>query len=199
VTDKRTLILQTTRGLLNDYDYTQITISQIAKACGIGKGTVYEYFQSKEDLFIQVIVSYTEEQNRVLCQPLEAVSLAQAIYNIVLRLYDMFERNSAMPSLFLGILQQQGLPAEILNKVCHLLTPLCNSFISYIRRLCQKAVARGELRCLPDEFALSYISLGLASYIAMKHHSDLPKEQLAEKCTQMVLRQLPLAKEPSHA
>ena len=117
MTDKRTLILQTTRGLLNDYDYTQITISQIAKACGIGKGTVYEYFQSKEDLFIQVIVSYTEEQNRVLCQPLEAVSLAQAIYNIVLRLYDMFERNSAMPSLFLGILQQQGLPAEILNKV----------------------------------------------------------------------------------
>ena len=106
MTDKRTLILQTTRGLLNDYDYTQITISQIAKACGIGKGTVYEYFQSKEDLFIQVIVSYTEEQNRVLCQPLEAVSLAQAIYNIVLRLYDMFERNSAMPSLFLGILQQ---------------------------------------------------------------------------------------------
>ena len=47
---------------------------------------------------------------------LEAVSLAQAIYDIVLRLYDMFERNSAMPSLFLGILQQQGLPAEILNK-----------------------------------------------------------------------------------
>ena len=162
MTEKRTLILQTTRGLLNDYDYTQITISQIAKACGIGRGTVYEYFQSKEDLFIQVIVSYTEEQNQVLCQPLEAVSLAQAIYDIVLRLYDMFERNSAMPSLFLGILQQQGLPR------------------------------RQRQMCIRD-------SLGLASYIAMKHHSDLPKELLAEKCTQMVLRQLPLAKEPSHA
>ena len=69
-------------------------------------------FKARKILSIQVIVSYTEEQNRVLCQPLEAVSLAQAIYNIVLRLYDMFERNSAMPSLFLGILQQQGLPAE---------------------------------------------------------------------------------------
>ena len=103
--DKRTLILQTTRSLLNNHDYTQITISQIAKACGIGKGTVYEYFQSKEDLFIQVIVAYAEEQNQVLCQPLGAASLSQAIQDIALRLYDMFTDNSAMPSLFLGVLQ----------------------------------------------------------------------------------------------
>lgn len=197
--DKRTLILQTTRSLLNDHDYTQITISQIAKACGIGKGTVYEYFQSKEDLFIQVIVAYAKEQNQVLCQPLGAASLPQAIQDIALRLYDMFTDNSAMPSLFLGVLQQQGLPSEILEKVCHLLTPLCDSFISYMRTLCQNAVTSGELRCLPDEFALSYISLGLASYIAMKHHAEYPKELLAERCTQMVLRQLPLAEEAAHA
>lgn len=109
--DKRTLILQTTRSLLNNHDYTQITISQIAKACGIGKGTVYEYFQSKEDLFIQVIVAYAEEQNQVLCQPLGAASLSQAIQDIALRLYDMFTDNSAMPSLFLGVLQQQSMPS----------------------------------------------------------------------------------------
>lgn len=199
MTDKRTLILQTTRRLLNEQDYSQITISQIAKACGIGKGTVYEYFQSKEDLFIQVIVSYAEEQNQILCQPLQSASLPQAIYDIVLRLYDMFEHNSAMPSLFLGVLQQQGLPAEILGKVCHLLTPLCDSFIGCVRTLCRNAVSRGELSSLPDEFALSYISLGLASYIAMKHHSSYSKAQLAEKCTQMVLRQLPLTKESFHA
>lgn len=156
-------------------------------------------FRAKRIFFIQVIVAYAEEQNQVLCQPLGAASLSQAIQDIALRLYDMFTDNSAMPSLFLGVLQQQGLPSEILEKVCHLLTPLCDSFISYMRTLCQNAVTSGELRCLPDEFALSYISLGLASYIAMKHHAEYPKELLAERCTQMVLRQLPLAEEAAHA
>lgn len=197
--EKRSLILETTRRLLNNRDYTQLTISQIAQACGIGKGTVYEYFQSKEELFIQAIVSYAEQQNQALCQPQEEVPLAKAIEHLAQRLYDTFEHDSAMPSLFLGVLQQQGLPSEILQKVCHLMTPLCDSFISYVRTLCQNAVNRGELCYVPDEFALSYISLGLASFLAMKHHAEYDKDTLIRQCTQMVLKQLPLSQEESHA
>ncbi len=34
-----------------DKDFYQVTITEIADRAGVGKGTVYEYFSSKEDLF----------------------------------------------------------------------------------------------------------------------------------------------------
>jgi len=33
------------------------TMQRVADACGVGKGTLYEYFSSKEDLFIEVCLS----------------------------------------------------------------------------------------------------------------------------------------------
>ena len=39
----------------------QITISEIAKAAGIGKGTVYEYFSHKEDIVFEIITVVIEE------------------------------------------------------------------------------------------------------------------------------------------
>ena len=44
--DKRLRILQATQKLLTRQGYEHLTISRIAQECDIGKGTVYEYFDS---------------------------------------------------------------------------------------------------------------------------------------------------------
>jgi AcrR family transcriptional regulator len=44
--------------------YSSTTIAEVAKAAGIGKGTIYEYFRSKEDLFFATferLISDTEQ------------------------------------------------------------------------------------------------------------------------------------------
>ena len=38
--------------------YAATSVGQIAKAASIGKGTVYEYFQAKEDIFIAAIMEW---------------------------------------------------------------------------------------------------------------------------------------------
>jgi len=38
--------------------YAATTVGQIAKTASIGKGTVYEYFQAKEDIFIAAIMEW---------------------------------------------------------------------------------------------------------------------------------------------
>ena len=38
--------------------YAATSVGQIAKAASIGKGTVYQYFQSKEDIFIAAIMEW---------------------------------------------------------------------------------------------------------------------------------------------
>jgi len=48
---KREQILLAAMEMFLDKDYYHVTIVEIAELAGVGKGTVYEYFSSKEDLF----------------------------------------------------------------------------------------------------------------------------------------------------
>lgn len=50
------LILQTAKDIFSSKDYAQVTIEEIAVAAQVGTGTVYNYFKSKADLFISVIL-----------------------------------------------------------------------------------------------------------------------------------------------
>lgn len=49
--NKKEQILLAAVEMFLDRDYYQVTITDIAEQAGVGKGTVYEYFPSKEDLF----------------------------------------------------------------------------------------------------------------------------------------------------
>lgn len=53
--DKKDLILDTTEKLMSVMPDTEITINMIAKNAGIGKGSVYYYFQSKDEILDAVI------------------------------------------------------------------------------------------------------------------------------------------------
>jgi AcrR family transcriptional regulator len=48
-------------GLFDAGDYSSVTMSQIAAKAGLSKGTVYLYFKSKEELFLQLLVDELEE------------------------------------------------------------------------------------------------------------------------------------------
>jgi AcrR family transcriptional regulator len=59
--DKEILIFQVTWELFSEKGFYDIKISEIAKIAGIGKGTVYSYFTSKEEL-VQKMIMYTLEK-----------------------------------------------------------------------------------------------------------------------------------------
>lgn len=55
--DKKTAICEATFDLLQSgLNINELTIQQIATKASIGKGTVYEYFKSKEDILLETIV-----------------------------------------------------------------------------------------------------------------------------------------------
>ena len=63
--EKELLIFKAFKDILySDSDITKITVSEIAKKAGIGKGTVYEYFESKEEIIAKSLVyNFYEEVN----------------------------------------------------------------------------------------------------------------------------------------
>ncbi|MBM7562429.1 TetR/AcrR family transcriptional regulator [Fusibacter tunisiensis] len=53
--NKRHIILKAASTLFNQKGFHLASISEIAEEAGVGKGTVYEYFRSKDDLFLEVV------------------------------------------------------------------------------------------------------------------------------------------------
>ena len=52
--------------LFSDSDVAKITVSEIAKEAGIGKGTVYEYFKSKEEIIARSLVYTLYEEINIV-------------------------------------------------------------------------------------------------------------------------------------
>ncbi len=53
--DKKKIILKVSKDLFSRFGLVKTTVDEIAKLARIGKGTVYHYFKSKEDIFAEVI------------------------------------------------------------------------------------------------------------------------------------------------
>jgi AcrR family transcriptional regulator len=58
---KRALIIQAAAHVFADKGFSGTVMADIAVQAGIGKGTLYEYFESKEDLFFAVFEWFAKE------------------------------------------------------------------------------------------------------------------------------------------
>ncbi len=59
--ERREIILDKAGKLLMKKDFNSITVAEIAKEAGIAKGTVFLYFKTKEEIFLQLQTNYYAE------------------------------------------------------------------------------------------------------------------------------------------
>mgnify|MGYP000956909347 CR=1 FL=1 len=59
--DKRQAIMQTAEKLFKSRRIHEITLDEVAQKARVGKGTIYLYFENKDDLFFQVATSGFDE------------------------------------------------------------------------------------------------------------------------------------------
>ena len=57
---RRREIAEAALEVLAEKGFVEASISQVAQAAGIGKGTVYEYFDTKDELIFAALVAWTE-------------------------------------------------------------------------------------------------------------------------------------------
>jgi len=61
--EKRKAIALACKDILLKKGIKNITVSELAEAAGIGKGTIYEYFNNKEDIVFEIVNTLIEEYN----------------------------------------------------------------------------------------------------------------------------------------
>ena len=72
--EKKANILEASIKIFAKKGVTKTKMSDIAKAADIGKGTIYEYFRSKDDIFLASLHFFLENVDRIISQRLYRIS-----------------------------------------------------------------------------------------------------------------------------
>lgn len=79
------------------YGYKATSVDQIARAAGVGKGTIYTFFVNKEDLFQAIVLSTIEEMkveaNRVL---VSGASPAENAHHALMKMLEFRETHQLL-------------------------------------------------------------------------------------------------------
>ena len=158
---KRTDIACSCKEILLEYGIKNLTISQIAKTAGVGKGTVYEYFENKEDIVFEIITSFIAEHEIKLHEIISLdMNTKDKIFHFFYLLHEHEDSNKQLNIYreFLAISMTNGTKEMIdFNIVCR------EKFTSILNQIIKDGIDKNELRAEAQELisALVTFELGL--------------------------------------
>jgi len=71
--EKRREIALKCSDLIHEVGMKKLTVAEVAKTADIGKGTIYEYFENKDDIIFEIINIHIEKHNKDLVESIKKV------------------------------------------------------------------------------------------------------------------------------
>jgi AcrR family transcriptional regulator len=131
--------------LLLEKGIKNLTITEIAKSAGIGKGTVYDYFTNKEEIVFEIIRNFIKEHHQnLLSQSDKQTSTKQKI----LYLFDFFLSEHKPYEKHLDVYREY-LSVTLSTKSCPMLefNRECSSFIrNILKDIIDEGIEKGEIK-----------------------------------------------------
>ena len=139
-------LVEEARKQVMEQGYAAVTIRSVAKACGVGVGTVYNYFPSKDDLLARFMLSAWKDCVAIM----EAVSTCSDQPRQVLRC--MYDQLTAFAAGHRSILQDESASASF-----------SGSFSRYHGMLRQQ-LAMPIRKFTADEFTAAFVAEALLTW-----------------------------------
>lgn len=141
---KRREIALACSGLIFELGIRNLTVAQVAKTAGIGKGTVYEYFENKDDIIFEIINSHIEAYHEEF---LKAVKNIETTREKVL-LFFKFVTDDSEENMkhFNGYRDYLSVVLSGDNEPMRVFNTNCNTFFTtQLRMIFQEGIDSGEL------------------------------------------------------
>lgn len=158
VEDKRESILNAATDIFSKYGYYGAKMEDIAKKADIGKGTIYEYFNSKESLFYEIIKHGIKEYEKGLNVALNTIG------NLEEKLYVLCKFHGEYVNRYIGITQIIMMEKEVLSK--ELMKDIVDGkskLFNMMKNSVEEAISSGELRKGLDPQLVTTIIIGSIS------------------------------------
>ncbi len=122
--------------------FDQANINVIAEQAGIGKGTIYLYFESKRDLFLSMLRSIAQEQMAIIREALAAEgTIRQRLERLFRAFARLAEEESDSFNVYMSALY--GVNRAFKTEA----TKLLRDYVAVIALMLEQSQARGEIRC----------------------------------------------------
>lgn len=193
---KKEVIYAKALSMLNDHaDYESITLYEVAKKCGIGKSTIYEYFKSKDELIFNSVIYYLNHTIRFFSTDFKITTFKTSIRTFVKVLIITMKANYwlVMPWTFLYNYapyfseEDSSTITDVLYKYREIIMNLFNL-------ICKKGEEEG-LIATTDDMSIQFAFNGLVESLAEEVDStfDLSTEEakvLVEDMCSCIVKQL---------
>ena len=81
-------LLQSARQLFQEQSWDRVTIAEVARHAGIGKGTVYKHFSSKEALYARLVLDCSRQHLSELRETANQAPPREAIRHVIRRAFE---------------------------------------------------------------------------------------------------------------
>jgi len=94
-------ILDAASRLFHEQPWDRLTIAEVAAHAGIGKGTLYKHFPSKEALYARLVVEFSQKNLDSLIQQAANAPRAQRLRTVIRRAFDVLLADQVMAQLWM--------------------------------------------------------------------------------------------------
>lgn len=175
--DRKKLIVDAATKSFSLFGYKATTMDQVSKLANVGKGTIYNFFKNKEELFDEIIGSLIKEMKEAAEEVIEPEnSFYENVHAALFRILEFRKEHQLTIKLFQEE-QEMGTPAVI-----EVRKRLEAAVISYIKVKITEAVDKGEIRrCDPEITAFIMLQLYVSLIFDWEHqHVPLDKDEIAK-------------------
>ena len=121
-----------------------ITVEQVAKNAGIGKGTIYEYFSSKEDIIFEMINLHIEDYHKEFIQLIQNAKSSKEKLMIFFKF--VIDDSEEIQEHFKGYQDYLSVVLSDDNKEMKNFNCSCNEFFTaQIKEILEEGISSGEL------------------------------------------------------
>jgi TetR/AcrR family transcriptional regulator len=156
---RRSEILQAALRLFSQKGYTQTTMNEIAKEAEFSVGSLYSFFQNKEELFFNLIMENIEEIGRDAGAAMSAAATPKAKLDALANaLFDYFEKH--WQAFNIAILNRQSFDGNFKNNIGEFIHHKQEEFQRLLTDIIGEGIAAGEFKGFrPEEMALAFMGL----------------------------------------
>jgi AcrR family transcriptional regulator len=150
----RNLIGDAAKKLFSDNLFENVTVEDIARAAEFGKGTLYQYFESKEEILVFVLCRGMEELcDKIRSMCLEEKDIIKSIRELVRVDYEFL---AAYKNLFISFARWQiegSLPAHLVEMV----TKLYQEKMGLMGQVVERGIEEGALLDMESKLLVRFI------------------------------------------
>ncbi len=130
--------------LIHEVGIKKLTVAQVAQTAGIGKGTIYEYFENKEDIIFEIINIHIEEHHKQFLEAIENIKTTKE--KIFLYFQFVFDDSVENMKHFNGYKEYLSIVLSDENEaMCEFNTSCDEFFNKQLKKIIQESIDKKEL------------------------------------------------------